>query len=63
MTQQEEVVITSRPVGQEGHCFLVVEHYNYKPIETLTLDVKLDQQKNLNSETTHLCLGLVRVEA
>ena len=24
MTQQEEVVMTSRPVGQEGHCFLVV---------------------------------------
>ena len=23
-TQQEEVVMTSRPVGQEGHCFLVV---------------------------------------
>ena len=22
--QQEEVVMTSRPVGQEGHCFLVV---------------------------------------
>ena len=24
MTQQEEVVMTSRPVGQDGHCFLVV---------------------------------------
>ena len=25
MTQQEEVVMNSRPVDQEGHCFLVVE--------------------------------------
>ena len=24
LTQQEEVVMTSRPVGQEGHCSLVV---------------------------------------
>ena len=25
LTQQEEVVMTSRPVDQEGHCFLVVD--------------------------------------
>ena len=24
LTQQEEVIMTSRPVGQKGHCFLVV---------------------------------------
>ena len=26
-TQQEEVVMTSRPVGQEGHCFFSYLHF------------------------------------
>ena len=26
-TRQEEVVMTSRPVGQEEHCFLVIDIY------------------------------------